>query len=445
MSEERPRSPRFYEGLEQGRVAAKLLPENAPLSPEQRAWLGGFLTGLLGANEIIDARASAFLANDDVTSKTKEVEAEAAAAAQRDNPFAVRLKRVETLLLSEPYAYGLTADTDGSKVEFSVGDRAGVCRQNDPDRVRALLRRLNARGQEDVTARRGTGPAWQVLLEETDIETPSRNFVSLLASVAKDREERRSLEALLDEIPEGMNVSNLLRRFPSARPRVAELVPALHAIEPSIHPIAASPLAAECAIDLLVVAGAAHGGARARVGVAPSIVTDIVAGRLRKGDWLPLFVVPRPEFQLPEDPLVPLVFIGSGAAAGTARAFCDHRSRLRPHGRSWVLLAPSFPDADTLYQRDFERFLEARVLARLDCVSGGISSLVDRVLVHGEMLSRWLLDGAVVYVETSPEEAPFVERALATVLERHRGLSAEAARASLVDFRATDRLRFAAL
>jgi sulfite reductase (NADPH) flavoprotein alpha-component len=432
---------RYLEGLAHGREAASLLPDTAPFSPEQKAWLSGFLSGLFGRGDAPEPRLN--------PSRTtiREPQAPVIQRPERrvepgpakrpasplpyhvDNPYAARLLRVTPFPDDGvPECFQVAVDIEGSDIEFQSGDCVGIRRQTDPDKVRDVLRRLSARGQEPVPSREGSAPAWRVLLEEVDIERPTREFVALLTRSARDRDERATLEADREEPRDGMNISGYLRRFPSARPDLSELVRTLYPIEPTLHSIVRSPLADRRTLELLVVP-AASAVESSRREVPCAVFADLAAGRLHRGDWLPVYVSERSDWRLPADPGAPVIFVGSGLPqAASFHALLDERSLTKAGGRNWLLTATPSGEAGPFHAA-FLALGESRLLTRYDAVEGGSAELIERLNANRDMLGRWFLDGAVVYVGAQGVEGDRVVRALGSIFGE-RSLAAESSGAA---------------
>jgi sulfite reductase (NADPH) flavoprotein alpha-component len=412
---------RYLEGLAHGREAASLLPDNAPFTDEQKAWLSGFLSGMFGRRDrapphVNPARAT----TRDATPPTPAVTERRAAVAlppsayHEGNPYAARLLRVEpipTVALAEHFELAL--DVEGSGLEFRAGDRVGIRRQTEPDKVRDVLRRLSARGQEPVPARQGTAPAWRVLLEEVDIERPTAAFVLLLARSARDREERATLDGDHGQPRPGLNVSAYLRRFPSARPDLVELVRSLQPIEPTVHAILRSARAAETALEIFVTAnGVGHPENR---GAPTSLFSDLAAGKVRRGDWLPAYIVDVPAMRVPSDPTTPAVFIGVGASAGaTLQSLLEERAAGRENGRNWLFMADG-PSRSFPFRAAFDAWQTSRVLTRYESLAGPTPLLVERLAAHREMLRRWFIDGAVFYLAVPAADVEPLTRTLVSI------------------------------
>jgi sulfite reductase (NADPH) flavoprotein alpha-component len=418
---------RYLEGLAHGREAASLLPDAAPLSAEQKAWLSGFLSGLFGRSEAAEPRLNPLRATLrdtppqpaaamklDRRPEPLQLRSPRSQTYHRDNPYAARLLRIEASPASgNVESYRVVVDVEGSGIEFAAGDRVGVRRQTDPDKVRDVLRRLSARGQEPVPSREGTAPAWRVLLEEVDIERPTSELVLLLARSARDRDERATLEADAGATRDGLNVAGYLRRFPSARPELAELVRSLRPIEPTVHSVARSRLAGENAIELFVPPSFPSSRDKRR-DVPCAVFADLAAGRIHRGDWLPIYVIERSALRLPTDPGAPAIFIGAGVSdVATIHSLLDERALTKATGRNWVF-APVRSEA-AAFHGAFENWLASRLVTRYDAVTGGAAELAERLSQQKDMLARWFVDGAVVYVTAPEAELERIVRVLVTI------------------------------
>src|SRR5690606_8717414 len=136
-----------------------------------------------------------------------------------DNPFAARIAQLSPGQARSPATWRLTLDVEGSGLRCRPGDQLGVVPSNDPDLVRKLVRRLGAKGQENVSTTRGTGPAWRALLEEFSINTVTNPMLELLVRTTRNPHEAAQLELLATSpTPFDLTLAALLRRFPSAKP-----------------------------------------------------------------------------------------------------------------------------------------------------------------------------------------------------------------------------------
>src|SRR5437763_1089769 len=113
-----------------------VLPETAPFSSLQRAWLSGFLAGMFSSADAPSPAATIAMKHD------------------RKHPFAARLLENRRLdgPESEKETRHLVLDLKGSNLTFEPGDALGVHPENSPQTVDQILELLGAGGAEDVIA-----------------------------------------------------------------------------------------------------------------------------------------------------------------------------------------------------------------------------------------------------------------------------------------------------
>jgi sulfite reductase (NADPH) flavoprotein alpha-component len=440
----------FQEGFVRGVAAAALLAD-APFDDQQKAWLSGFVTALFTHNQPVPAASPPPPAAEAPTPAEASplplhnvlVEAVPPRAVpdasvpiskySRANPYAARVLEITPLGPdASTLGWHLTLDIEGSGVLSAAGDLLGVFPANDPDLVRRILRLIGARGQEEVTTERGTGPAWRALLEELDLQTVTPEFVWLLSSCARNHDEAMRLEAFAKELtPPDTNVLTLMRRFPSARPALAEFAAALAPLVPQTFPLAnAGSRHAEVLEALLSL----------DQGEPRGLLADARDGKVKPGDWLPIYVEPRPIAHPPPQGDTPVILIAHGRAAASARAFLAERSVARDRGRNWLFLAPEHGASEVYYARQFTAWQSARLLTRLDVAPR--EALVQRFRAQFDMLQRWLVDRSYLYVFGSAEECGAFQSALVELLVERARIPADEARSRLHLMQTTGQLRF---
>lgn len=428
----------FERGFASGRRAGELIPPDAPFTLEQRAWLQGFLSGVFGlatsgAASVPEAASTATASTATVTPPLVPVAPAPLASGSelsfsRDNPVAVKLDQVLPALASADSLQSAVLALENSGVSYEPGDRLGVCPQNEPENVRQVLRLLGARAQESLETPRTVGPAWRVLLEQVDLARPTPELLELLATHARARDEAARLATLVRARDGEPSVIGLLRRFPSSKPPLSEFVAALAPLEPMLYPIASSPLADPQRLQFLLRAGPSGAAAQ---GLGPHA---FVLGRLKPGEWLPVYVQPGPRHVVPEDDTVPLIVWADELGLAPARAVVQHRLAQRARGRIWVVSTVDGAN-DYPYRGDFEHWHAQRQIHRLDAVardpgSGVIGpSYIEAML---EPFWRWIVDGSALHVFAgSPEALAAIEAALCRMLEERGKLDRARAREKL--------------
>lgn len=320
----------------------------------------------------------------------------------------------------------------GSGLSYEPGDALGVVAENPPETVQAVLDAARLDASQAVTRDGRDRPlsAWL----STDLEI-TRVTRSMLVTIAQ-RGSHADLAALLEPGQETalrvlmsqMQLPDLLERYP-ADWDAAALVGALRPLAPRLYSIASS--ASEVGEEVhIAVARVGTGGGSSRPGAA----SDFLASRADAA-LVPVYVEHNPRFRLPV-PDRDIIMIGAGSGVAPYRAFLQERVATGARGRNWLIFGARHFSQDFLYQLEWQRALKRGTLARIDLAFSRDRDrrayVQHRIVEAGADLHAWIEGGATVYVcGDSAHMAPDVDRALASVLERHGGMSAEAARERL--------------
>ncbi len=315
----------------------------------------------------------------------------------------------------------------GSGLTFEPGDSLGIVAENDPAMVEAVLRAAGLEGDPELAER---------LARELDITALSRPVMEALAKVNaapalrellagdgwRDYMEGRQIVDLLEDFPSLLapeQLSGLLRKLP---PRLYSVASSLKAVPDEAH------------LLLGLVRYQSHG--RQRTGVA----SGFLAERLRTGDTLGVYVKPNKNFRLPEDADRPAIMIGPGTGVAPYRAFLQERQALGAKGRNWLVFGDRNYTHDFLYQLDWQDFLKAGVLSRIDVAFS--RDQPEKVYVQNRLWERraelwgWLEEGAHLYVCGDEKAmAKDVHAMLARIVADQSGRTPEAAEAYLGDLR----------
>lgn len=421
-----------------------ILPENAPFSPAQRAWLDGFLSATLGlqpaggavapapppvpappangasangsshtgasngaspngvAGISLPARAEAKPAE-----KAAEKEAKRAIVYTRDDPFPARVLHVETLSGpdSEKDVRAVALDLSGSGLRYEVGDALGLYPENCHDLVEEILDALGATGEEPVvTPESRIVPMRVALTLAYDITRPSESFLTLLAESAGDEEEARKLAELADEDAsdwlKGRDVLDVLRAFRSFHAAPDEMVAALSALQPRLYSIASSQKAFPNEVHLTVGVVRYNAAERERKGVASTFLADFTS--LRPGQKVSVFVHPSPGFRLPENHSTPVIMVGPGTGIAPFRAFLQDRRASGSQGKNWLFFGDQRRHCDFLYRDELGEHQRDGSLVRLDTAFSRDQAekiyVQTRMLEHGAEIWSWLEEDAHFYV-----------------------------------------------
>ena len=425
-----------------------LLPENAPFTPEQRAWLDGFLSATLGLAPTTNSNGSAPALSNGVPTALNGValngtaqngaaptahlngaspngvapapaatpETNAPAALEttktaplydRDNPFPARVIHVRPLNgeESEKDVRAVAFDLSGSGLTYQAGDALGLYPENDHDLVEEILEVLGATGEEPVvTPESRIVPARIALLKGYDITRVGEDFLQLLADTAHDEAEATRLKELAEDDAEdwlmGRDILDVLKHFPSVSAAPDEIIASFMPLQPRLYSIASSQKAFPTQVHLTVGVVRYHANERHRKGVASTFMAERVG--LSPGQRASVFVHPSPGFRLPEDGHVPIIMVGPGTGIAPFRSFLQERRATGATGKNWLFFGDQRRSCDFLYQDELEEALENGSLARLDLAFSRDQAekiyVQTRMLENAAELWNWLEDGAHFYV-----------------------------------------------
>jgi sulfite reductase (NADPH) flavoprotein alpha-component len=359
------------------------------------------------------------------------------AAHDRKNPVLARLLGNQSLNApgSAKDTRHIVFDLHGSGLTYKAGDALGVIPENCPDTVDWILEALDASGAEDVTLPSGaTKRLRDALQRELTITQATGDMVKLLAASAADPQQAAALNAMLAEdspgVPEGTEILDLLKQFPSARPEVYAFVAALRPLRPRLYSISSSPAAHGDEVHLTVgVVRYLNPLGRQCKGVASTYLAE----RLRPGQKAKVFVHASHGFA-PPAPDAPMIMVGPGTGIAPFRAFLHDRSARHHRGRNWLFFGDQRREHDFLYREEIESFLLDGLLTRLDVAFSRDQKekvyVQHRLLERGREVWAWLQDGAHFYVcGDAKRMAKDVDAALKQIIAEHGGMSAEDAAA----------------
>jgi sulfite reductase (NADPH) flavoprotein alpha-component len=363
----------------------------------------------------------------------------------RLHPFAATILRSVRLNGpgSEKETRHVEIDLDDLGPTFRVGDSLGVIPTNCGELVDELIAALGASGDERVANASGDEmPLRVALARDCCLSEINEDILVLLADAATVADEAATLRRLVeDDTPlAGLDVLDVLRRFPSARPAPRDLLRSLSELRPRLYSISSSPKRHPGQVHLTVarVAYDAHG--RSRKGVASTMLAD----RVETGSQVRVFVQPSHGFTLPVDPDAPIVMIGPGTGIAPFRAFLHERDAIGARGKNWLFFGDQRGDCDFLYEDELNDLAARGVLTRLDTAFSRDQDrkvyVQHRMLEQGSELFAWLEAGAHVFVcGDARRMAVDVDRALREVVRVHGARDDDAAAAYVRDLASAGR------
>jgi sulfite reductase (NADPH) flavoprotein alpha-component len=431
-------------------IMPNILPENAPFSPLQRAWLDGFFSSALGINGVahIPIRANGNTTHTNGTATPPKVlyapqeppveRPKATVLYNRDNPFPARVVQVTPLNGedSEKDVRSVILDLGGSGLTYEVGDALGIYPENRADLVEDILEALGATGEEPVvTPESRIVPMRIALTLAYDITRVSEDFLMLLAETAGDEEEAKRLQELAEADAEdwlmGRDVLDVLHHFRSIHAAPSEIVASLSPLQPRLYSIASSQKAYPDQVHLTVGVVRYEANNRLRNGVASTFLADFV--NLKPGQKVSIFVHPAPGFRLPEDGNVPVIMVGPGTGIAPFRAFLQERRAKGATGKNWLFFGDQHEHCDFLYREELDAHLSDGSLVRLDTAFSRDQAekiyVQNRMLQYAAEIWNWLEEDGHFYVcGDAKRMAKDVDNALQQIVAEQGKMSAGAAK-----------------
>lgn len=380
----------------------------------------------------------------------------------REQPFHARLLSTQTLSAAPGgrQVLNVVLSLAGSDIDYEPGDALGVWPSNMGEEVELLLSILRARGSEPVELDGITVSAREALLRRCNLRTPTEELYRLLARHPRDASEAAQLQRLaaleageiheensaevsavdasavdttpVDTTPH--DVLDVLVRYRSARPPVAEFVLALGRLQPRLYSIASSRRCHPGEVHLTVSVVRYGLFERDYQGVA----SNFFAERLQRGQRVPVYLQKAHGFALPDDPATPIIMIGPGTGIAPFRAFLQERAARAADlaaqgGANWLFFGNQRASEDFLYRGEIEGWLRRGVLTRLDTAFSRDQAekvyVQHRMLQQSALLWQWLQQGAHVYVCGDAQRmAADVDAALRQILISEAAMDDSAAR-----------------
>lgn len=386
----------------------------------------------------------------------------------REQPFQSRLLSTQTLTAAPGarQVLNVVLSLAGSDIDYEPGDSLGVWPSNMGEEVELLLSILRARGSEAVELDGITLSTREALLRRCNLRTPTEELYRLLARHARDAGEATQLQRLaaleagemqaeanpaeasrVDASPVDASpgettphdVLDVLVRYRSARPPVAEFVLALGRLQPRLYSIASSRRCHPGEVHLTVSVVRYGLFERDYQGVA----SNFFAERLQRGQRVPVYLQKAHGFALPDDPATPVIMIGPGTGIAPFRAFLQERAAraadlAAPGGANWLFFGNQRASEDFLYRGEIEGWLRRGVLTRLDTAFSRDQTekvyVQHRMLQQAALLWQWLQQGAHVYVCGDAQRmAADVDAALRQIVISEGGMDDSAARQWLLE------------
>ncbi|WP_027344399.1 bifunctional nitrate reductase/sulfite reductase flavoprotein subunit alpha [Hamadaea tsunoensis] len=325
-----------------------------------------------------------------------------------------------------------TFDLTGTALRYQAGDALSVRPVNDPGLVAEwlALTGLDADTPVDLDGA-GTLPFAEALREHLDLTAITSGLLGFVAERTGEANLRRLLRpdntGELAKWTFGRQLPDVLGEHP-VRATAQEWAGTLRRLRNRSYSISSSPRLDPAAVSLTVsVVRYDSPLGRARKGVCSAYLADAPAGTP-----ITVHVQPSPHFRPPADPDTPMIMIGPGTGVAPFIGFLHDRRAQGHRAANWLLFGEQHQATDFYYRDELAALRTDGTLARLDTAFSRDQRnkvyVQDRVREHGQLLWRWLDEGAHLYVcGDAARMAKDVHTAVRDAVAAHGGLSREAA------------------
>lgn len=315
---------------------------------------------------------------------------------------------------------------EDSGLVYLPGDAIGIWPENPPALVNSLLELLQLDGEKGVRVGEESLSLRDALQSRLEITKLSRGFVQAYADATNDDALNgllASSEASRDYLAP-RQVIDVVADYPGKLDG-QQLAGALRKLTPRLYSVASSLEANPDEAHLTVAVVDYERFGRSHCGAA----SCFLSGSTRTAST---YVEANDHFRLPKNGDTPTIMIGAGTGVAPYRAFVQHRREAGATGDNWLVYGDRTMRSDFLYQLEWLRYLKDGLLSRLTVAFSRDQAakiyVQDRIAEEAKGIYDWLERGAHVYVCGEAEQmAPAVHAALAGVVQRVGGKSADAA------------------
>ena len=309
---------------------------------------------------------------------------------------------IENLVLtdegSDKSVMHLELSLEDSDLHYAPGDIASIHTSNDETLIASIMSELDLVGEAEVTLKKTSSTLKDALLNKRELTHITRKQLQAYAELTANPEllaEAKDKTQLLEQI-KAADVLDVLQLWP-AKLSAQQLVDVLRPLSARQYSIASSEAASPEEVHLLVkhveyeYRGRLHGG-----------ICSTNLSKADSGKHLGVSIKSNPSFKLPENQDTPIIMIGAGTGVAPFRSFLLEREAQGIEGNSWLFFGEQRFQTDFLYQTEWQQFLKAGVLEKMDVAFSRDQAekiyVQHRLLAQAETVYQWLESGAHLYV-----------------------------------------------
>jgi len=320
--------------------------------------------------------------------------------------------------------YHLVLEIDPLQVSYQPGDSVGVIPQNPSELVTEILKTSHWSGEQSVIFDNIEYQLGHLLQNKLEITTLRKSVIRKYQQFAKHKqlEELISADEQLKAYVGKHDLLDLLIDFPCEM-NAQEFVSVLPGILPRYYSIASSQECNSAELHLTVKQVQFNVRERTRKGSCSTYLNQW----LKVGTQVQFKLMSGNSFRLPEKSDVPVILIAAGTGIAPFRAFLQERE-LQKSADNWLIFGEKHEEYDFLYQQEIKKWLNHRVLARVDPAFSrdGENKIYvqDKIHENADEIYRWLNKGACIYVCGSLKMGVGVRQTILDLHEKkHQGES----------------------
>lgn len=325
---------------------------------------------------------------------------ETEAGYSKENPLTVSV--LENLCLSdserpEPIHH-IELSLEVSDFKLNPGDAVGVLAKNPSTLVDRVLEAAKLAGEQSVTINHRNIPLAQALLEECDLNIPSKSFLEKWAQASGSKELKTIVEGDAKEqrsFLRSHQILDLIGSYP-ASVSAQNFVESLRPLQPRLYDVANSLNAMDDELHLTVKRYNYPFRDRHEIGVASDYLVN-----LPKNAALKIYPHRNARFHLPEKSDAPLILVADGTGIAPFRAFMQEMKASGLTHPCWLVFSEQSFEEDFLYQTEWQEAVDEGLLERVDSVfyqDQPNRSLADLLIEQNKMLLDWIKAGAHLYL-----------------------------------------------
>lgn len=332
------------------------------------------------------------------------------------------------------HVHHLELELPSDKISYTPGDSLGISIDNPSQLVAGILSILGLNGDEKVDFKHKSTTLEECLRHDAELFRLTQKQLNEFV----DKHPNQALQKVLNDAGtnadfiathDWLSVLKYYRKDPQQSLTAQKFVDFLNPQGQRLYSIASSPIAHEEEVHLTI--RLREFGQDKRLG----LISDRVH-HLRAGDKANVYLKPNKNFRLPENHSTPIIMIGSGTGIAPFRAFLYQRLELNITSPAWLFFGEQSFRNSFLYQTDWLKFKEKKILTQLSVAFSRDSDkkyyVQHRLEENAKEVYTWIEQGAVIYVCGSADGmATAVHNTLIDILSQHAGVNHESAKQKL--------------